>query len=215
MTYTKETNYNLQEVTSFSLGYSKRPFIAFVKSKSEEEQITNQEKLNANGQQVASFYKDLIQSDIKTVAKTDYQQKSQQYQICEVCQIPIYDPERHNMNAAHLSALSNPQAPLSALSIDSQSTGYRYLVKYGWSPFTPTGLGVPGREGSRVPINTKIKNDKYGIGVLFENTKQEQQKHTISNTPQAKQYDESQKRKRKMIHQDLYGDPKVSEYFGI
>jgi hypothetical protein len=222
MTYANESDYNPHETKSFSLGYSKRPFIAFVKSKSEEEEHSSQKKLHTNGQQVASFYRDLVQSDSNSSSIIEGEQKtksSQEYPICEVCQTPIHDSDRHNLNAAHLSALSNPQAPLSTLSFDPESISYKYLVKHGWSPFQPTGLGVPGREGSRVPIKTELKNDKYGIGVLPATTAQQQQNQlppqVISNATQAKQYDESQKRKRKRVYHELYGDPKVNEYFGI
>lgn len=214
MAYGNESDYNPHENKSFSLGYSKRPFIAFVKSKSEEEEKSGQERLTTNGQQVASFYRDLIESDSNPQAKS-----TQEYPICEVCQTPIHDAERHNLNVAHLSALSNPQAPLSTLSFDPESISYKYLVKHGWSPFQPTGLGVPGREGSRVPIKAELKNDKYGIGVLPATTTTQQQNQpppqVISNAAQAQQHDESQKRKRKRVYQELYGDPKVNEYFGI
>lgn len=193
---------------SFSIGYARRPPISFVKAQdtSVEELQKTQE---ARGNAVASFYKDLFQEDNPAPST------SPEFPICPICEIAIQDPERHHLNSAHLSALANPQAPLRELSIGPSSTGYQYLLRHGWSPYQVEGLGAQGREGSRTPVQVQMKTDKAGIGLESIPVGTPLPPKPISNAVEARKQETLDKRKRKRVYQDVYGDEKLNAYLGI
>lgn len=197
-------------VKSFSLGIARRPPITFVKARKESEEVEIQQTKLGSGKSVASFYRDLVQPEAKEVSHFNLDK------ICLVCGIPIQDPERHHLNSAHLSALANPQAPLRPLSIETSSVGYQYLLRHGWSPYDIKGLGAKGREGSRTPVQVQMKNDKFGIGLdaPLSNESETPPQKLLNSKKDAELYEAEEKRKRKRILQDLYGDPKLVEYFG-
>ena len=200
-------------VKSFSLGYSRRPAIAFVRANDEQKEDEEKKKASS-GTAVASFYKDLVLQDSKITPAAE------KLSICSVCGIEIQDPVRHHLNSAHLTALANPQAPLAPLSIHPSSTGYQYLLKHGWSPYESKGLGAEGREGSRTPLKVHMKNDKVGIkhnSTLILNGKNEAKppQKLICTATEAEKEEAAEKRKRKRIHQDLYGNPQLNEYLGL
>lgn len=213
----KATDYNPNETKSFSLGYTKRPFIKFVKSSDSTPSYTDESIIQdtATTSTAASFYRNLVRSTRQDLS-SNTESPVASLPVCEVCQVPIHDADRHHLNASHLSALSNPQSPVSPLSIDPESAGYRYLVKHGWSPFDAKGLGAAGREGSRIPVRVEVKNNTYGVGgKRVAKNVAAVAKPIVRNAEDAKRFAEGEKRKRKRVYQELYGDAKVNEYFGI
>lgn len=196
-------------VKSFSLGIARQPPINFVKARNESEESEIQQTKESSGKSVASFYRELVQPEAKDSL-------SNVYETCLVCGVPIQDPERHHLNSAHLSALANPQAPLRPLSIETSSVGYQYLLRHGWSPYDIKGLGAKGREGSRTPVQVQMKNDKVGIGLdaPLSNESERPPQKLLKSKKDAELYEAEDKRKRKRVFQDLYGDPKLAEYFG-
>lgn len=214
------------DVKSFSLGISRRPPIVFVKARSKAQEENQILKTQTSGKAIASFYRDLVrQPQDPPPSSLPLPPVS-----CAICGVAILDPVRHHLNSAHLSALSNPQAPVRPLSIGPSSSGYRYLVRHGWSPHDTKGLGAKGREGSRTPVQVDFKSDKVGIGLAatekgLSGTKEHGQelpqrlkkkkKKGLSSADIAKRQDVENKLKRKRIYQDLYGDSKVNEYLGL
>lgn len=113
-----------------------------------------------SGSQVASFYRSLV----STPTAADYSSEAENW--CEECGSQIIDRERHHLSTVHLSSTATAYAdsPAKPLFFGPEHTGYKYLVKHGWSPISKRGLGVEGREGSREPIKVQKKDDRVGIG---------------------------------------------------
>lgn len=207
--YNAARSYDLadeDEPKSFSIGYARRPLIPFVKAQGLEAEQQVQQSQEQKGNDIASFYRSLTQGDAEPTP-------APRYPICSVCDVAIQDPERHHLNSAHLSALANPQAPLRELSISSASSGYQYLLKYGWSPYQTTGLGAEGNEGSRAPVKVDMKLDKSGIGFKAVPEGTPAPPKPIYNATEALKQEVENKKKRKRIYNEMYGDDKVAQYF--
>lgn len=88
--------------------------------------------------------------------------------VCEICRLPIQEPELtdlgfkiHQATIAHQVCLPHSFPPSH---LDRRRQGLKYLSSYGWDPDSRSGLGATG-EGIRAPIKVKIKNDTVGLGV--------------------------------------------------
>ncbi|KAJ5653800.1 hypothetical protein N7490_000803 [Penicillium lividum] len=92
-------------------------------------------------------------------------------QFCDVCNLPLSDPQQaqsqaastrpHEASLAHQVCLKHSHPPSH---LDRTRTGMRYLSTYGWDPDSRLGLGAAGREGIREPLKGRIKHDKAGLG---------------------------------------------------
>lgn len=102
---------------------------------------------------VASFYKALVSS-------TNHESG----EWCNLCQCQIIDHDRHHLSTVHISATHHSEPPARPLMFGPKHSGYKYLIKHGWSPLSKRGLGAKGREGSRNPISLQKKDDRFGIG---------------------------------------------------
>lgn len=92
---------------------------------------------------------------------------------CEVCHLPLAEPERtnsesmspsyrpHEASLAHQVCLKHSHPPSH---LDRNRPGFKYLSTYGWNPDSRLGLGAPGREGIREPLKGRVKNDTAGLG---------------------------------------------------
>ena len=93
---------------------------------------------------------------------------------CDVCNLPISDPQSqsqqeptststrpHEASLAHQVCLKHSHPPSH---LDRTRAGMRYLSTYGWNPDSRLGLGAPGREGIREPLKGRIKHDTAGLG---------------------------------------------------
>lgn len=114
---------------------------------------------SGNGKSVASFYKSLVSTDDESVTTNNLE-------WCGVCHSQIIDRDRHHLSTVHVSATHHSEAPARPLMFGPHHSGYKYLIKHGWSPLSKRGLGAKGREGSRDPISVHKKNDRTGIGAL-------------------------------------------------
>jgi len=84
--------------------------------------------------------------------------------VCDICSLPIHNPETHQHTLAHQSSLPHSELPHH---LDRSSQGLKYLVSRGWDPDKKVGLGKEGAEGDRVPMAVKLKpkHDTVGLGV--------------------------------------------------
>lgn len=115
---------------------------------------------SGDGRGVASFYKSLV----STTDDDDLGSDTDDLEWCSTCQSQIIDRDRHQLSTVHVSATHHSEAPARPLIFGPHHSGYKYLIRHGWSPLSKRGLGVKGREGSRDPISVHKKDDRSGIG---------------------------------------------------
>ncbi|KAG9302383.1 hypothetical protein G9A89_011433 [Geosiphon pyriformis] len=90
--------------------------------------------------------------------------------FCESCSIhiPSHTVEQHLRGTAHLMSYTpEAQVPVDPLVLNETNIGFRMLRGQGWS--YEKGLGV-NEQGRRLPVFTKWKSDRSGIGVKSKST---------------------------------------------
>lgn len=119
----------------------------------------------------------------ESAAERDREQE--QGPVCEICNFPLPAPaptptnnadtnadpdltlrKKHDASLAHQLCLAHSHPPSH---FDRTRHGLRYLSAYGWDPDSRLGLGMPGREGIRAPIQGRVKVDTVGLGVRADN----------------------------------------------
>lgn len=134
--------------------------IRFVRSKSDSTGTVEEHAVQVNSS--SDFYRSLLDnhSGDKGIGGSGLEPT-----CCSVCGIAVLDSESHELSAAHQSSLDQShEQPVIPLDLNTASAGYRYLEKYGWTRLHRTGLGAPGREGSRTPMKVVKKDGRTGIG---------------------------------------------------
>ncbi|KAK9478070.1 hypothetical protein V1514DRAFT_347808 [Lipomyces japonicus] len=109
-------------------------------------------------------------------------------------------------------SLPHVDSTIMPLPVEESNSGHRYLVKYGWQPLQRHGLGVPGREGRRLPIMPEMRLENVGVGA--KTTKPNPQKSEDANIKKKnykkrrKQEIEDERRRdeqeRKRLMQEMY-----------
>ncbi|KAI8879297.1 hypothetical protein K501DRAFT_287452 [Backusella circina FSU 941] len=135
--------------------------INFVKE-ADKNPIEIPKKKVSNGDDIASFYKQITSSnDMKKEDPKPKVDSSSSTIWCESCQCNVahHDYQRHIRGTAHGQSKDMPSP--SVLILNSKNMGYKMLETQGWK--YQEGLGPTG-EGRRHPISTVLKQDRLCIG---------------------------------------------------
>ncbi|KAK7208064.1 hypothetical protein BZA70DRAFT_33778 [Myxozyma melibiosi] len=126
----------------------RRHRVKFVAASTEEQTVTQAAADRSRGQSVSSFYASLVGINKSPESDTPTP--------------PRESPPETSI--ARLLEKTPVEAPIARLPVEEHSSGHRYLVRYGWHPLQPVGLGAPGREGRRVPVRAEVRPDYAGVG---------------------------------------------------
>ncbi|CAG8954795.1 hypothetical protein HYFRA_00004720 [Hymenoscyphus fraxineus] len=153
-------------------------------------------------------------------------------QVCEICNLPLSSdnaskssntdltdsppldskPHPHEASLAHQVCLTHSYPPSH---IDRNRKGLAYLSSYGWDPDSRLGLGASG-QGIQLPIKTKPKDDKMGIGVVLPNESERRKKVKTEkyDAGKVKKMYEKDKKKTERLREMFYRNDDVEKYLG-
>ncbi|KAL1923027.1 uncharacterized protein VTP21DRAFT_9403 [Calcarisporiella thermophila] len=114
---------------------------------------------------------------------------------CDACDIDIpaaISRIEHERGTAHLTAVQYPSVP-DPLHLTGENRGFRILQSSGWN--YESGLGPTG-EGRRVPIATRLKKDRAGIGG-------EKEKKRVTHTAEEVEISRVIKEQQRLTRKDI------------
>lgn len=134
--------------------------VEFVTAHEEIEQPIKKQK-SSNGDEVASLYKNIINSTKSSATPSPPPAKKTVW--CESCEMTITeaDYKRHIQGTAHMVSRKIECEPVDTLTLGGSNVGFRMLTSQGWK--YKEGLGKEG-QGRRHPIATVFKQDRLCIG---------------------------------------------------
>jgi len=149
------------------LQYTSKVFVQKSSEDDEEENIEVVEDIeenNTSGDDVSAFYDSLC--NINTTKDEKSEDQHPESYFCDICNIDVLvkDKIEHTCSTSHqLNRNKGHQDDISKkfYFIPKGNPGYQMLLRNGWNE---KGLGK-NEEGSLDPIQTRIKNDRLGIGV--------------------------------------------------
>lgn len=159
-------------------------------------------------------------------------------ELCDICNLPLSTesekPELMVADASHLSGESGPVIVTSARPheaslahqvclehshppshLDRNRKGLAYLSAYGWDPDSSLGLGANG-QGIRIPIKSKPKDDKLGIGVVSPEPREMEKRVKVEKLDAGKvrKLHEEDKKKGETLRNLFYGNDDFERYLG-
>src|SRR3990167_5039402 len=144
----------------------------------EDEQLsineTPQIKTNVTGEEAVDFYSSLFEENNEINHPTN----NKRQEFCKICK-EHYHPEskkNHDCSATHGFQASVQPAINKVFELSPNNRGYKLLLKSGWNE---KGLGK-NEEGTMIPIKTRIKNDRLGLGISPVGEEQVTHKNAIA-----------------------------------
>lgn len=144
---------------------------------------------------------------------------------CEICAQKVLEGSgvlnSHETSIAHQLCLKHSHPPSH---LDRSHVGLKYLQEYGWDPDAQLGLGAR-KEGIRIPIKAKPKNDSAGLGLLHsdeEDMDRARQKRKPKpgeaqgvklNAKEVRRMEEEKGRRTEHLRRSVYGED-LSPYLG-
>jgi len=210
----------------------KRKRVAFVPAKNDE---TSSSIPTAKPSNAANRYLSIVMKTAEPESETPSTVKSETKEqavplplTCEICGQKVSEGRgvsvnSHETSIAHQMCLEHSHPPSH---LDRSHVSLKYLQEYGWDPDARGGLGAR-REGIRVPIKAKQKNDSAGLGLLQndgDNSNEARQKRKVDskenhtdvvklNAKEVRRMEEGKSRRAEKLHRSVYGED-LSRYLG-
>ncbi|RGB35626.1 hypothetical protein C1646_759096 [Rhizophagus diaphanus] len=145
-----------------------------------------------------------IEDTIKTGKNNEYEEKfnsSDDNKIwCVDCEVwvekHLYQDHIHGIAHLVISKSFNDQSIPDPLTLNETNVGFRMLRDQGWR--YEKGLGV-NEQGTRHPISTRLKNDRFGIGVKKTNQPPKTKLKRLNAKQTAAQYEKDRRDKARML----------------
>lgn len=210
----------------------KRKRVAFVPAENDES--SSSIPTTAKPSNAANRYLSIVmkttgpESETAPTVKPDTKEQEAPLSLtCEICGQKVFGGigvlNSHEASIAHQMCLEHSHPPSH---LDRSHVGLKYLQEYGWDPDARGGLGAR-REGIRVPIKAKQKNDSAGLGLLQndeENSIRAKQKKKVHsrekdtdvvklNAKEVRRMEEEKSRRAEKLRRSVYGED-LSRYLG-
>ncbi|CAG8442828.1 16364_t:CDS:2 [Acaulospora morrowiae] len=165
----------------------------------DKEEINNVESLNENKRKRKEVKNnELVEQKSGDPSKPSYSDKDGRI-WCKDCEVWVIDElyKNHVHGTAHLvSSKTNEEAPPDPIILNETNLGFRMLRDQGWK--YEKGLGVH-EQGRRHPISTKLKNDKFGIGVKLSKLVPKVPLKRLSAKEAATQYEKDRRNRIRLL----------------